>query len=281
MKWLYFLLFFSCLHASAQNSRPVIKCKASVFVVYDVQDCLDITTTDADGDTVILGSDNALLGTLTTTNKKVIFASGSVCFTPQRGVHAPGAHNFKIYATDGKDIVSTTVTFIILDYPYKVHPVIKRVSGLSFDVEVLGDKNEPWSNYIGFRFESRVVNDDNTVLLWTTDSVFTFTAPGKGVYRLLTSYVTNTSIYTSLDILDAATPLSTTDANTGTLQVFPNPAQNMLHFTAPLDGIITDITGKALITFSAAESLDITMLPVGTYFIKTNEGSVARVVKIQ
>lgn len=61
--------------------------------------------------------------------------------------------------------------------------------------------------------------------------------------------------------------------------MYPNPTANIVHFTVPQSGIVTDITGKTVIAFTEAETINVSGLSPGTYLLKTNDCGVARLVK--
>lgn len=57
------------------------------------------------------------------------------------------------------------------------------------------------------------------------------------------------------------------------LIVFPNPnADRVLNFTENISGQITDLSGRVLMLFEDAKSIEVNQLPVGIYYVRSNKG---------
>jgi hypothetical protein len=61
--------------------------------------------------------------------------------------------------------------------------------------------------------------------------------------------------------------------------VFPNPTSGILNLTQPSSGQVLDISGRSLMTFGNARSLDLSNLASGSYVVRTADGGVMRVVR--
>jgi hypothetical protein len=258
----------------AQNTPPVITAIAQ-NASFGEQSCINISTTDADGDSVFIGWNKAVYGSLVSNNHQAKYAQGQVCITASRNIHAIGNNPFVVFATDGKDTVFKTCSFIIHDYPYKVHPVIQHTATNTFFVDVMGDNTEPWGNYEGLTFESKIYDASNTLVHTDANRKFTFIAPTPGKYRVYTTYRTaRPDAYTSVDTMDTNAPLSAKTPNAVQLHLYPNPAVSYISVDG-LQGLpatveVVDVTGKTLLTtrFNAqTQAIDVSGLPTGVYVV--------------
>ncbi|HYG14837.1 MAG TPA: hypothetical protein VEC12_03720, partial [Bacteroidia bacterium] len=84
--------------ANSQN-KPVISGN-DVTTCFGKQGCIDITTSDADNDSVDIWWDNSIAGGIFTHTSNVKrFATGSVCFTRSGRFYPDTAEQFTVYAT--------------------------------------------------------------------------------------------------------------------------------------------------------------------------------------
>jgi hypothetical protein len=271
---LLLLLLVGFGYLNAQNTLPVITASAKQNVSFGEQACIEITTTDADGDSVFIGWDKSIYANFGSNNHQVKFAAGQVCITASRSKHLIGSNPFMVFATDGKDTVFKACDFIVHDSPYKVHPVIKRPYGNTFFVDVLGDDIEPWDNYEDLSYQSYISDLSNNILYGDTSRKFTFTATVMGKYLLVTTYKTYGALYTSIDTLNANAPLSAKTPNAEQLHLYPNPAVSYISVDG-LQGLpatveVVDVTGKTLLTtrFNAqTQAIDVSGLPTGVYVV--------------
>jgi len=60
---------------------------------------------------------------------------------------------------------------------------------------------------------------------------------------------------------------------------YPNPTSGILNLTQPASGQVLDLSGRSLMTFSNARSIDLSNLVSGSYMVRTVDGSVRKVVK--
>jgi hypothetical protein len=274
MKAILFFVSFIVVSSltKAQNTPPQITTPEKHTVSYGQQACFNITTTDADNDTVIIWWGNNIWATFSSTNNINRFSNASVCITASRGKHNVGDNVFELFATDGKDTVSKLCRFDVRDYPYKVHPVVFNKFN-SFMIDVMGDASEPWGNYIGLTYESKIY-DLNMVLYYTdTNRFFSFTPTIAGKYLLFTTYKTSTpNTYTSKDTLETDLGVGVVKIESYSLSIYPTPASNIIHFqNLPADVAmfeITDMTGRVITTITAHQStVDVSHLKNGVYII--------------
>lgn len=270
MKAFILLSFFiACLSVQGQNNLPKITAQNQTGS-YGVQVCLDITTTDIDNDTVVIWWDKGILGTFTSNSHTVRFASGQVCATLTRGTQPVGDNFFTVFASDGKDTTTKICNILVRDYPYKVHPIITKLSYNTFEIDVKGDVNEPWNNYIGLTYQSKVLDETDNVILTDTNRVFTFTAPAYQKYRVYTTYKTATpDAYGSVDTLYPDMNVGINSIENAGVSIYPNPATNMLYLQNLPQQVVTmlvyDITGKQTEIAINNNTADISQLSNGLF----------------
>lgn len=61
--------------------------------------------------------------------------------------------------------------------------------------------------------------------------------------------------------------------------IYPNPTSGELYFSSPTSGLILDVTGKELMTFSERIAIDLSRFSTGMYMVKTEGGTVHRVFR--
>ena len=64
-----------------------------------------------------------------------------------------------------------------------------------------------------------------------------------------------------------------------TFRMYPNPATNVVNFSKEISATIFDITGKKVLSFENATSVNVSQLNKGVYFVKTSEGTVSKLIK--
>lgn len=272
MKAFILLSFFiAALSAQAQNKAPKITAQNQTGS-YGQQVCLDITTTDEDNDSVVVWWDKGISGTFTSNNHIVRFASGQVCATLTRGTQSVGDNFFTVFASDGKDTTTKICNILVRDYPYKVHPVIVKKTYNTFEIDVKGDINEPWNNYIGLTYQSKILDEADNVILTDTNRVFTFTAPTYQKYRVYTTYKTATpDAYASVDTLYPDMNVGIDNAENAGFSIYPNPAVDALYLQNLPQQVVTlqvyDITGKQTKIAIHNNTADISQLSNGLYYI--------------
>lgn len=57
-----------------------------------------------------------------------------------------------------------------------------------------------------------------------------------------------------------------------TFRMYPNPTTNVVNFSKEISATVFDITGKKVLSFENATSVNVSQLNKGVYFVKTNEG---------
>lgn len=61
---------------------------------------------------------------------------------------------------------------------------------------------------------------------------------------------------------------------------YPNPVNgNSIYFNVPADVVVSDATGKQVISAKNVTQLDVTNLLSGIYFIKNQDGKVLKMIK--
>lgn len=272
MKALILLSFFiAALSAQAQNKAPKIIAQDQVGS-YGNQVCIDITTTDEDNDSVVIWWNKGVSGYFINNNNATRFASGQVCAMLKRGVQPVGDNFFTIFASDGKDTTTKICNILVRDYPYKVHPVIVKKTYNTFEIDVMGDINEPWNNYIGLTYQSKILDEADNVIHTDTNRVFTFTAPAYQKYRLYTTYKTSTpDLYSSLDTLYPDMNVGINGVENAGFSIYPNPATHTLYLqNLPQDVAAIqayDIIGKQTEVTITNNAVDISQLDNGLYQI--------------
>lgn len=75
------------------------------------------------------------------------------------------------------------------------------------------------------------------------------------------------------------TPLmSVADVKVKSLEVYPNPAKDVVHFSKAIDGELFDTTGKKVMTIKNAKSVNVAGLAKGVYVLVTTEGATAKII---
>jgi hypothetical protein len=69
------------------------------------------------------------------------------------------------------------------------------------------------------------------------------------------------------------------ELETSGLAIFPNPTSGIITFSEPISGELMDVTGKVVLGFSLTKTIDLSKLDSGIYVVKTEGGSVHRVVR--
>lgn len=62
-------------------------------------------------------------------------------------------------------------------------------------------------------------------------------------------------------------------------ELYPNPTSGTITFSEPISGELMDVTGKVVLGFSQAKTIDLSTLSKGIYTVRTETGSVHRVVR--
>ncbi|MFT4061269.1 MAG: T9SS type A sorting domain-containing protein [Edaphocola sp.] len=179
-------------------------------------------------------------------------------------------------------------------------------AAMSFDVELLARGTDSISREYALRLQVRT---DSVSSFTDVDPLLEFSSLDKAVgdqthfsfnlpaTLLGKDYVEFRWLYYDLNVADASgsrpqfrldevsiQKLSTTSVNNITndatdIVIFPNPlnGDKTLHFSEPFSGSVYDLTGRVLLRFQDAASINVEKLPAGTYFIKAGNGSVAKI----
>lgn len=274
MKAFLLLSFFiACLSVQGQNSPPTLSGHSQV-VPYGQLACIDIETSDADGDSVFIGLVTQIPQSIFTQNNSFKkFASGQICVTPARGIHSDYLLNTTVvYATDRKDTTYRTFWIEIPRYPNTVRPHIEKQNFSTFKIDVKGDRMEPWEDYKGLKYQSKVFDKNNNLLLTDTNQVFTFTASSYEVYVLYVVYKTSIPmVYVTRDTLYPDMNVGIDNAENTGFSIYPNPATNTLYLQSLPQQAITmqvyDITGKQTKIAIHNNTADISQLSNGLYYV--------------
>ena len=272
---LFIAVFCLSFTSNAQNTPPTIKARSAI-TFYGQQVCIDIETEDADGDTTILGITTQIpQSQFIHTNSYKKLATGSICFYAMRGVHSDQVPNTSvIFATDRKDTTYKTISVTIPRYPHTVRPVIEKINYNTFKIDVKGDKSEPWGDYKGLTFQSKIFDMDNKLLLTDTNQVFTFTAPTYEKYIFYVSYLTSfPALYVTKDTLYPDMNVSTHSLQKNSFSIYPNPTtgkvfiENLPEQTETIT--VFDVLGKVMKRLkTTSNTLSIENLPNGIYWVE-------------
>jgi hypothetical protein len=66
--------------------------------------------------------------------------------------------------------------------------------------------------------------------------------------------------------------------NTTSLQMFPNPTTRQVNFNKMIDAAIYNVNGQRLNVYRAVNSIDVSYLPAGQYYIQTQEGEIKKLI---
>jgi hypothetical protein len=102
-------------------------------------------------------------------------------------------------------------------------------------------------------------------------------ASGNGAYAVV---VTTSEGCTATSTCQSAFFVVGIDENEKyALTAYPNPTSGILFLSQPSSGQVLDISGRSLMTFGNARSLDLSNLASGSYVVRTADGGVMRVVR--
>src|SRR5690606_1667979 len=72
--------------------------------------------------------------------------------------------------------------------------------------------------------------------------------------------------------------MAVTDQQLSQLEIYPNPAKDIVNFSKKINGELFDASGKKVLTFKNASSVNVSKLEKGMYILKTSEGIAKKVV---
>lgn len=283
---LFIAIFCLSLAVSAQNTPPTLKGQ-SPSVVYGQKSCIDISTEDVDGDSVFVGVISQIPQSQVNVSSSVRkYGTISTCVTPVRGIHIYNSPNsMLVYATDKKDTTYRTFSVNVLNSPYNVKPVIEKVNYNTFNVDLKGNKTEPWETYGNLRLISQVFDIAKNKVFESKDTVFSFTAPNYQKYILHSVYYSHGSadVYVSIDTLYPDMNVSVISPQQNFFTIYPNPTTESF-FIENLPQKVKAITvfnalGKELKKLNtASNSFSIESLPSGIYWVEveTQQGVLGR-----
>ena len=106
--------------------------------------------------------------------------------------------------------------------------------------------------------------------------------PTTGNYLASTSTTTYATTGTSrfdMVTISAAATMNVEDFESSAFAMFPNPSQSMVHFNKVVSISVFDLTGKKVLSKENVNSIDITELVTGIYFIQSEEGYTQKLIK--
>lgn len=283
---LFIAIFCLSLAVSAQNTPPTLKGQ-SPSVVYGQKACIDIATEDVDGDSVFVGVITQI------PQSKIFVNSGprklgtiSTCLIPERGVHPYNSPNsMVVFATDKKDTTYRTFSINVLNSPFNVKPVIEKVNYNTFNVDLKGNKIEPWDSYGKLKLRGEVFDLSKNKVFESFDTVFTFIAPKYEKYILYSTYLSHFSadLYVAIDTLLPNLNVSNASPQKNSFSIYPNPTTGKVfleNLPQQIEAItVFDVLGKEVKQFPInLSSFSIANLPSGMYWVevKTIDGVLGR-----
>ncbi|MCC7520144.1 MAG: T9SS type A sorting domain-containing protein [Flavobacteriaceae bacterium] len=126
---------------------------------------------------------------------------------------------------------------------------------------------------------SIVALDNNANAAFRVVSAF---EPTSGNYLSSTStstYATTGTVRFDMVTISAATTMNVDDFESSAFAMFPNPSQSMVHFNRVMNVSVFDLTGKKVLSKENVNSIDITELVSGIYFIQSEEGYTQKLIK--
>lgn len=90
----------------------------------------------------------------------------------------------------------------------------------------------------------------------------------------------NNSLTYAISGLDGSDPVGITEAvvKSNTFSVYPNPTARELHISQPMDIAIYDVNGSRIKVMRNAQTVDVSDMAAGIYFIRNTEGETLRFV---
>ena len=145
----------------------------------------------------------------------------------------------------------------------------------------------PGVNFISYRFTQP---GDPQGFAGTTSNPWTYTpSQPPGIYNLqmVVRFEGNSGtcdvVNIEVELLDSNDPaclgVGINDLDLTEETIYPNPTSGELYFSSPTSGLVLDVTGKELMTFSERIAIDLSRFSTGMYMVKTEGGTVHRVIR--
>ena len=120
---------------------------------------------------------------------------------------------------------------------------------------------------------------DNTAFAYPNDAILTVPCGS------LAAYTSANSLWSTLfaDRIeeDCATDSGLEETEVENLSFFPNPTRSKITFSQTIENIeVIDLTGKTILTFSNAKTIDIDALPSGTYYLRLTDNEKTTLRKV-
>ncbi|HYG16474.1 MAG TPA: T9SS type A sorting domain-containing protein [Bacteroidia bacterium] len=163
--------------------------KSFVIAHEDNRECINITTTDDDGDSTFIWWDYSLTGgSLSHTNGARKFSIGEFCLVADlTKLRLDPDYSVGFYVTDKKDTVFKAITVKITPHLPAIKPLISRLSCNKFLVDLYADTTVLWHLHTNVRAELIVYNPFGSTVFSSPPSKEPFTVelkrPGKHVFR--------------------------------------------------------------------------------------------------
>lgn len=73
--------------------------------------------------------------------------------------------------------------------------------------------------------------------------------------------------------------MSVTDSQLSQLEIYPNPAKDVVHFSKAIDGELYNATGQKVMSIKNAKSVNVSGLAKGVYMLITTEGIMKKIIR--
>lgn len=154
-------------------------------------------------------------------------------------------------------------------------------NGKFFYIEYHYNGGNPWETITGYN----ISNDSNGRLVPKHERINELYIKEKYLYYVADTFIKTDSVKSSLYRVLLNRPLvvfskSPTNVLKTSLNVFPNPASDKVHFSYPISGgSVYNLQGKRVLQFAEGKTeLDVSHLKAGMYLVRTRDGHSARMV---
>lgn len=246
-----FIEDYTCLYNLESRSRIVGENENGVSFVNTgnsqyIGVCDGSDPTQSSGDTVVNGRSGAAVLALNTLNRENI----EVEWTGRTIVR-----NFRLYA-------------LRLQYRIGDGGGNPNIDWLDANSEYVANDTENHSETFTVTLPEDAENQEVVQLRWVYIQHEDNTASGARAHLALDD-VTVSSEETA----------SVSGFEQNTFRMYPNPTTNVVNFSKEISATVFDITGKKVLSFENATSVNVSQLNKGVYFVKTTEGTVSKLIK--
>jgi hypothetical protein len=152
--------------------------------------------------------------------------------------------------------------------------------GIEFEINAMVIDTKDWTWSIGGNVAYN--NTEITKLTATANEGYVFLSwnDGNTENPRVVSLTSDTSFVANFALIDESSLL---EAEAESISFFPNPTKSEITFSQAIEKVeVIDLTGKAILTFSNAKTINIESLPAGAYYLRlTNDEktSLQKVIK--